>query len=63
MEPATAWMQNTRKEYRNMKGNVRTKKKWYHGEIGKDLPITVVTMTGWIAILIGLYIEILWVYR
>lgn len=46
-----------------MKGNVRTKKKWYQGEIGKDLPITVVTMAGWIAILIGIYIEILWVYR
>ncbi len=42
---------------------MKAKKKWYQGEIGKDLPITVATMAVWIASLIGIYIEILWVYR
>ena len=42
---------------------MKGKKKWYQGEIGKDIPITIVGLIVEVLIIIGIYAEILWVYR
>lgn len=39
------------------------KKKWYQGEIGEDLPITVVAVVAEMLIIAGLFAYTLWVYR
>lgn len=42
---------------------MKARKKWYQGEIGKDIPITIVGLIVETIFFIGIYVEILWVYR
>lgn len=39
------------------------KKKWYQGEIGRDLPITIVTTIAWVGMIATVFAYALWVYR
>lgn len=39
------------------------KKKWYQGEIGADLPITIVGLIAEFLMFAGLFVYTLWVYR
>lgn len=42
---------------------MKTRKKWYQGTIGEDLPITIVASAVWCLTLAGIIAEVLYVYR